>query len=459
MNPLISINPYNNEEIGRYEQDDSQTIKEKLNLSKSVQPNWSKLPITERQAYLRKIAAVLRKNKAQYGLLATQEMGKPISQGIAEVEKCATSLEYYAENAPLFLANEIITIEQNNSHYISYQPIGTVLAIMPWNFPFWQVYRAMGPILLSGNTMVLKHASNVTACAISIEEVVREAGLPDGVFTLLKVSSEAVNEVIANPIINAVTFTGSTNAGRKVAATAAQNLKKQVLELGGSDAYVILKDADLSIAVPTCVSGRLKNTGQSCVAAKRFVVEAPILADFETQFVTLMEQNRFGDPSDPSIDLGPMSRIDLRDELHEQVMKSVALGAKILTGGYIPEGTGAFYPPTVLTNVLPGMPAYDEELFGPVASIIKANDEADAIRIANDTQFGLGGAIFSNDVERASRIAEEDLQAGSIAVNDGVNSRPDMPFGGIKESGYGRELSRFGLLEFVNIKAISVKQQ
>jgi len=305
--------------------------------------------------------------------------------------------------------------------------------------------------------MVLKHASNVTGCALAIENAIREAGLPEYLFQTLIVPSSEMEEVIAHRLINAVTFTGSTSGGSKVAELAGKHLKKQVLELGGSDAYVILEDADLKNAVEVCVTSRLNNSGQSCISAKRFVVDKKVIGIFRSQMVALMEQRKYGDPMNTSTTVGPLARHDLRDQLHKQVMDSVAKGAEILCGGFIPEEEGAFYPPTVLANVKKGMPAYDEELFGPVAAIIEANDEADAIRIANDSVFGLGGAIFSRDIKKAEAIAEEQLQAGSIFVNDFVRSDARLPFGGIKQSGYGRELSYYGLREFVNIKTIFVR--
>jgi len=341
--------------------------------------------------------------------------------------------------------------------FISFQPLGVVLAIMPWNFPYWQVFRAMGPILAAGNTMVLKHASNVTGCALAIEQAIRSAGLPENIFQTLVLPSSAMEAVIADENIKAVTFTGSTAAGRKVAATAASHLKKQVLELGGSDAYVILQDADLENAVKTCVRSRLNNSGQSCIAAKRFIVDKKVIEPFTSKMVAEMKQKKFGDPMQEEMDLGPMARKDLRDDLHEQVSKSIQMGAEVLCGGYIPEGVGAYYPPTVLTKVKKGMPAYDEELFGPVAAIIEAEDEQDAIQKANDSSFGLGAAVFSENLEKAEHIAETQLQAGSVFVNEFVSSNPLLPFGGIKDSGYGRELSYFAVREFVNIKTIYIR--
>lgn len=455
-NTLVSINPFTGKEITHYKTDTSTVVKHKLEQAHKAFEKWSRISVRQRAAYLKALADYLQKNKKSMAETATLEMGKPYVQSITEIEKSATALTYYSDNGPRFLEPEIIETDAQKS-YVSFQPLGTVLAIMPWNFPYWQVFRAMGPILMAGNTMLLKHASNVTGCALNIEKALLEAGLPEYVFQTLVLSSAEVEPVIAHRYVQAVTFTGSTTAGSKVAEAAGRHLKKQVLELGGSDAYVILDDADLKKAVEVCVTSRLNNTGQSCISAKRFVVDKKVLQTFQTQMAELMQQKKYGDPMNTSVPLGPLARHDLRDQLHKQVEESVARGAKLLCGGYIPEEEGAFYPPTVLTHVKKGMPAYDEELFGPVAAIIEAQDEADAIRIANDSVFGLGGAVFSRDLKKAEKIAEEELQAGSIFVNDFVRSDARLPFGGIKQSGYGRELSHYGLREFTNVKTIFVR--
>jgi len=455
-NKLVSVNPFTGKEITHYNTDTPTIIKHKLEQSHKAFEKWSKVSIRQRAAYLKALADYLQKNKKSMAELATLEMGKPYVQSITEIEKSATTLTYYSDNGPRFLEPEPVETDAQTS-YVSFQPLGTVLAIMPWNFPYWQVFRAMGPILMAGNAMVLKHASNVTGCALAIEKALQEAGLPEYLFQTLILSSAEMEPVIAHRYINAVTFTGSNGGGSKVAEIAGKHLKKQVLELGGSDAYLVLEDADLKRAVEVCVTSRLNNTGQSCISAKRFVVHEKVRATFESQMVALMQEKKYGDPMNTSMQLGPMARHDLRDQLHKQVLDSVEKGAKILCGGFIPDEPGAFYPPTVLTGVKKGMPAYDEELFGPVAAIIEAKDDEDAIRIGNDSIFGLGGAVFSRDIKRAERIAEEELQAGSVFVNDFVRSDARMPFGGIKQSGYGRELSYYGLREFVNIKSIFVR--
>ncbi|HXF99607.1 MAG TPA: NAD-dependent succinate-semialdehyde dehydrogenase, partial [Bacteroidota bacterium] len=362
----------------------------------------------------------------------------------------------YADNAAKFLESEVIATDASKS-FVTFQPLGILLAIMPWNFPFWQVFRAAAPALMAGNTVVLKHASNVSGCALEIEKLLREAGLPLGVFSTLLLSSSRVNMLIEHPLVRAVTITGSTAAGKAVAAKAGAMLKKTVLELGGSDPYIVLEDANLDEAVATCVASRLINNGQSCIAAKRFIVVESVKKRFEEMFVERMKAQNVGDPLDPSVAVGPLARRDLRDELHHQVRRSIEKGARLLCGGEVPSGRGAFYPPTVLTNVAKGMPAYDEELFGPVAAIISAKDEADAIRIANDSAFGLGAAVFTSNLQKGERIAAEELEAGSCFVNAFVRSDPRLPFGGIKDSGYGRELSVFGIREFVNIKTVWVK--
>jgi succinate-semialdehyde dehydrogenase/glutarate-semialdehyde dehydrogenase len=385
------------------------------------------------------------------------EMGKPVADGRAEADKCAWACDYYAERAEGFLADQPAETEAAKS-YVAFRPLGVVLAVMPWNFPFWQVFRFAAPGLMAGNAAVLKHASNVPGCALAIEDVFRRAGFPDGLFrTLLIGSGRVEDEVLAHPKVRAATLTGSVAAGEAIGAQAGRRIKKTVLELGGSDAYLVLEDADLDQAVPACVASRLVNSGQSCIAAKRFIVPRAIAGELTERFVAEMRGKRMGDPLDESTKVGPQARRDLRDELHEQVEKSVAKGARLLLGGEVPEGPGAFYPPTVLTGVEPGMPAYDEELFGPAAAILEVEDEEEAIRVANDSRFGLGAAVFSRDLERAERIAADRLDAGCCFVNTFVKSDPRLPFGGVKESGYGRELGRFGIEEFVNVKTVWVK--
>lgn len=452
---LSSVNPATGKLIATYHIDNKEIVSKKIKQAQKAFEGWRQLSLKDRGNVLKDIAKELRKQKQKLAELATAEMGKPIKQSLAEVEKCAMNLEFYAKEGVKFLKDEIVETDARKS-YISFQPLGVVFAIMPWNFPYWQVFRAMGPALMAGNVMLLKHASNVSGCALAIENVIRKAGAPKGLFQTLLLPSGRVTPVIADPAIAAITFTGSTSAGSKVAATAATHIKKQVLELGGSDAYIILADADMDLAVKTSVDGRLVNSGQSCVAAKRFIAVKPIRQDFEKRMVEMMQAATFGNPMDESNKIGPMARADLREQLHAQVQKSIEMGAKLLCGGYIPEGEGAYYPPTVLSNVKKGMPAYDEELFGPVAAIIEAKDEKDAIRLANDSIYGLGSGIFSKNRKRAEEIAAKELQAGNSFVNAFVHSDPRLPFGGIKQSGYGRELSIFGIREFTNIKTVFI---
>lgn len=453
---ITSVNPATGKEIATYKTDDTKKIEGSLKSAQKAYESWRLLSFKERGVVLKRIAAIIRKNNKKLAELATKEMGKPIEQSLMEVEKCAMNMEYYAKHGAAMLADEIVKTEARKS-YVSYQPLGVVLAIMPWNFPYWQVFRAMGPILMAGNAMVLKHASNVSGCAKAIEKILKDADVPKGLFHTLLIPGSEVEPVIKHEAIAAVTLTGSTDAGKKVASVAAAHIKKQVLELGGSDAYIVMKDADMKLAVEVSVKGRLYNSGQSCVCAKRFIVDKAVKKEFETKMTEQMLASAFGDPMDKSNRIGPLARVDLRDELHQQVVKSIEMGAKLLCGGYIPEGGGAYYPPTVLTNVKKGMPAYDEELFGPVAAIIEAKDEAHAIQLANDSIYGLGSGIFSKNIKKAEKIAATQIQAGNCYVNAFVHSDPRLPFGGVKQSGYGRELSIFGIREFTNVKTVFIK--
>ncbi len=427
-----------------------------LNRAEKSFQSWRLLSFKDRRVMMMKVAGILRRNKDQYAKLMAQEMGKPLAQGQAEIEKCAVVCNFYAQQAEHFLSPELIHTEASKS-FITYLPLGIVLAVMPWNFPFWQVFRCVAPTLMAGNAVVLKHASNVCGCALAIEHIFKEVGFPPGLFSNVFISSPKVKDLIEHPLVKAVSLTGSTGAGMSIASHAGAVLKKAVLELGGSDPYIILEDADLEMAVETCVNSRLINGGQSCIAAKRFIVEDSVFNEFEERFTARMQLQRIGPPLHEGINLGPMARHDLRDHLHGQVQKSIKQGAKLLLGGAIPLGKGSFYPPTVLTHVRPGMVAYQEELFGPVAAIIKVADEQEAIQTANDTVFGLGAAVFTRDIKRGEQIAAKELQAGCCFVNDFVKSDFLLPFGGIKQSGYGRELGELGIREFVNIKTVYVK--
>jgi succinate-semialdehyde dehydrogenase / glutarate-semialdehyde dehydrogenase len=453
---ITSLNPATGEEIRRYPEMTPDEVNAAINAAHEAYRSWRERSFSQRAAPMKQAAEILRERAGEYAVLMAEEMGKPVRDGRAEAEKCAWVCDYYADNAAAFLGREDVTTDASSS-FVTFQPLGVVLAVMPWNFPFWQVFRFAAPALMAGNAAILKHASNVPGCALAIEEIFDDAGFPDHLFSSLLVGSSQVSAMIENPLVRAVTLTGSTPAGRAVAGRAGEMIKKTVLELGGSDPYIILDDADLDLAVTTCAYSRMINSGQSCIAAKRFIVTEKNRAEFERRFVAHMKSFRLGSPLDDETEVGPQARQDLRDDLHRQVEESVAAGARVLLGGEIPEGPGAFYPPTVLTDVLPGMPAYDEELFGPVAAIIPVAGEAEAIQVANDSIFGLGAAVFTRDGARGERLAAEAIEAGNVFVNSFVKSDPRLPFGGIKESGYGRELSHYGIKEFVNIKTVYVK--
>jgi len=452
---IESVNPATGETLKIYDEMTPQQTAAAVAEAHEAWKTWRTVPFADRAKPMRKAAAILRERKESFAKLMALEMGKPFRQGVAEAEKSALGCDYYADHAEAHLTPEATATDATKS-YVAFEPLGVVLAVMPWNFPFWQVFRFAAPALMAGNTGVLKHASNVPGCALEIEKVFADAGFPKGVFRTLLIGSKQVKAVIENPLVRAVTLTGSTPAGKAVAAQAGAVIKKTVLELGGSDPYIVLEDADLDLAVTACATSRLINSGQSCVNAKRLIVVEPLVSLFAEQFVAAMKTKKMGDPLADGTDIGPQARADLRDQLHQQVRDSVAKGARLLLGGEVPAGKGSFYPPTVLTGVKKGMPAYDEELFGPVATIISARDEADAIRIANDSIFGLGAAVFTKDMARGERVARE-LDAGCTFVNALVASDPRLPFGGVKESGYGRELGVYGIREFVNVKTVYVK--
>ena len=452
---IASVNPVNGQTVREYDPLPPAEVAQAVEAAHRAFLDWRHTSFAERAVPMRKAAAILRDRAPEFGRLMATEMGKPVTAGEGEARKCATTCDFYAENAERFLSREDAPTEARKS-FVAFNPLGVVLAVMPWNFPFWQVFRFAAPGLMAGNAGVLKHASNVPGCALAIEEIFREAGFPRDLFRTLLIGSDAVDAVIEHPLVRAVTLTGSGPAGRKVAAKAGSVLKKTVLELGGSDAYLILEDADLEAAATACAKGRLINSGQSCIAAKRFIVVEPVRERFEALLVEAMKAGRFGDPFDKDTEYGPIARRDLRDELHGQVRQSIEQGARLLLGGEMPDGPGAFYPATVLADLKPGMPAHDEEIFGPVASVIGVRDEAEAIAVANASVFGLGGGVFTRDLARGERIAAEALECGAAFVNQTVVSDPRLPFGGVKESGYGRELSHFGIREFVNIKAVSV---
>lgn len=452
---ITSISPTDGRVLAEYEETPPPEVRTAIEAAAARQREWEQVPFDERAAPMLKMAELLEGQRDELAALMADEMGKPLAQGLGEVDKCAWVCRHYAENAERILADTHIEADRSKS-YVAYRPLGVVLAVMPWNFPLWQVYRFLAPALMAGNGGLLKHASNVTGSALEIDRLVSEAGFPDGIFRTLVLPSSRVDEVLEHPSVVAATLTGSDPAGRAVATKAGSLLKKTVLELGGSDPYVVLADADLEKSAETCSSSRLINSGQSCIAAKRFIVEEPVVEEFTELFAAGIAKAVMGDPHDPATTLGPLARVDLRDELHDQVERSVEAGARLLMGGEVPDGPGAFYPPTVLTGVEKGMPAYHEETFGPVGSIIPAKDVEDAVRIANDSDFGLGGAVFTEDLEKGEEIARNRIQTGACFVNAFVASDPRLPFGGIKMSGYGRELSDMGMREFLNAKTVVV---
>ncbi|HEX5258110.1 MAG TPA: NAD-dependent succinate-semialdehyde dehydrogenase [Sphingomicrobium sp.] len=418
--------------------------------------NWRRTGFAERSAVVHKAAEILRSRKDEFARLMTEEMGKTLDEGRAEVEKCAFHCDWFADHAQDYLADEPVDIGAGET-FVTFNPVGVVLAVMPWNFPFWQVFRFAAPALMAGNGALLKHASNVPGCALAIEEVLHQAGVPHDLFRTLLLPSREVEALIQDDNVAAVTLTGSVEAGRSVATAAGSVLKKCVLELGGSDAYLVLEDADIEAAAKVAATARMVNGGQSCIAGKRFVVVRSVLELFERALVEAMRGFEIGDPTKEGARLGPMVSVKARDDVHAQVTKSIDKGARLLLGGKVPDRAGAWYPATVLSGVRPGQPAHDEEVFGPVAAIIAADDEADAIRIANASEFGLGSGVLTGDLDRGRRIAAQELEAGMSFVNDNVRSDPRAPFGGAKHSGYGRECSGFGIREFVNIKTVHVK--
>jgi succinate-semialdehyde dehydrogenase/glutarate-semialdehyde dehydrogenase len=452
-----SIDPASGEKLNTYQEMPADAVQATLEQCAAAQCAWANTAFAERSRLMRSAAQLLRANKEDYARLMVREMGKIYAQGVAEVEKCAWACDYYAEHAETFLSPEDVATEAAHS-FVTYKPLGVVLAVMPWNFPLWQVFRFAVPALMAGNGAVLKHAPNVFGCALLIEKLFLEAGFPENLFRALLIGVAQTTAAIHNPLVAAVSITSSVNAGRAVASEAGKALKKCVLELGGSDPFIVLEDADIDKAVQVGVVGRFQNSGQSCIAAKRFIIVDAVYDEFESKFVTAVKALKMGDPMEEGVYIGPLARVDLRDGLHDQVRRSVAAGARVLTGGEVPAGPGAFYPPTVLAGVRPGMAAWSEELFGPVATLIRVRDEREAIAVANATEFGLAGAVWTQDLARGERIAADEIQSGAAFVNDMSKSDPRMPFGGIRNSGYGRELSIYGIREFVNVHAVWVNR-
>lgn len=451
---IQAINPATGQLLAEYEPHTSHQIAERLDAAAQAFDVWRTTPLAERCRLLAVAAELLESRAADYAKLMTAEMGKPLRQATAEVEKCSLVCAHYAQQAAEMLSPQEVSSPAQRSE-VRFDPLGPVLAVMPWNFPFWQVFRFAAPALAAGNVGLLKHATNVPGCSLAIEGLFRDAGFPAGVFTTLLISSQHVESVIASPVVRAVTLTGSEHAGMAVAAIAGKHLKKCVLELGGSDPFIVLADADLNLAAQQAALARCQNSGQSCIAAKRFIVEAAIAEEFTARFVEQMQQLVVGDPTDPATDIGPLARADLRDSLHELVERSQQQGARLLAGGAPRPGPGYYYPPTVLDQVTPEMPVFAEETFGPVAAIVHARDVDHALELANQSAYGLGASIWSANAERAASLAPR-IDAGCVFINAMVKSDPRLPFGGIKRSGYGRELSDYGLREFVNIKTVWV---
>jgi len=453
--PIASINPATGETVKTYEELSDSEIDDKLEHAANTFGEYRGTTFSERAKWMTAAAEILEDKKLQIGEIMTTEMGKPIKAAIAEAEKCAWVCRFYAENAARFLADEAVQTNATNS-FIRYLPLGPVLAVMPWNFPFWQVFRFAAPALMAGNVALLKHASNVPACASTIEDIFHHADFPKGAFQTLLIGSGSVQRVIEDPRVKAVTLTGSESAGRQVASAAGKAIKKTVLELGGSDPFIVLPSANLDEAVHTAVTARTINNGQSCIAAKRFIVAEKIADEFEHRFVKAMERLAVGNPMDDTVQVGPLATAQILADLEAQVGKTVELGGRILTGGKRWIHPGYYYPPTVLTDIPEDSPAYREELFGPVAALFRVPGIEKAIRIANDTSFGLGASAWTNDEAEQARFIEE-LEAGAVFINGMVASDPRLPFGGVKNSGYGRELSVQGIREFVNIKSVWIK--
>ena len=449
---IRSLNPATGELLASFEAHDAATVERRLAAAAAAQRAWRERTVAERMPLLLSLARVLRRNAERYATLMTLEMGKPLAEARAEIEKCAVTCDFYAARAPGFLADEVVDSAASDSRIV-FDPLGVLLAVMPWNYPFWQALRAMAPALAAGNAVVLKHASNVPQCALALDDLFAEAEAPAGLYATLLVESPAVRGLIADPRVSAVTFTGSTPAGRDIAAAAGHAMKKQVLELGGSDPFIVLADADIPAAAQAAVRARFQNTGQSCIAAKRFIVEASVADAFADALTAGAAKLVVGDPLQPGTQMGPMARHNLRDELHAQVEASVAEGATLRLGGRPLDGPGAFYAATVLDHVTPAMTAGRQETFGPAAAILRVASAEEAVAVANGTEFGLGAALWTGNADRARALARQ-IEAGAVFVNGVVASDPRLPFGGIKQSGYGRELGVYGLREFTNMKTV-----
>lgn len=452
---IVSKNPATDEVLKELEELSDEQVEKKLQVAQAAYEKWRLTSFEERRQLMKKLGELFRSKAKEYGTLMSLEMGKPMAQAIAESEKCGLVCDYYADNIEALLADEKVETNASES-YVRFDPIGVVLAVMPWNYPFWQVMRFAAPAAMAGNVGILKHASNVPQCAEALEAAFLEAGFPEGVFQNLLVGSSKVEGIIQDPRVRAATLTGSEYAGSQVAMQCGKEIKRTVLELGGSDPFIVLDDADLDFTCEIAGKARLQNAGQSCIAAKRFIVMESVMDEFLEKFKAQFEAQVMGDPMNEATTIGPMSSAKARDDMHEQVQKSVEAGAEVLVGGKPVEGPGAFYEPTILTNVKEGMPAYSEEFFGPVALVISVKDEDEAIKVANATEFGLGASLWTSSIERAKKLIPH-IDSGAVFVNGMVKSDPRLPFGGVKKSGYGRELSHYGIKEFMNVKTVWIK--
>ena len=452
MTTIESVEPATEAVHARFASHSNADVRAAILAADTAFRSWREIPIADRAVPMRALARLLRERKERYARLITTEMGKPITEALAEIEKCAWTCDFYAEHAAAYLADEPVETNARAS-FVAFEPLGVILAVMPWNYPFWQVIRFLAPALMAGNAALLKHASNVPQCALALEEAVRDAGFPTGILKTLLLSGAEVEPVIADDRVRAVTLTGSTATGARIAELAGRGVKKAVLELGGSDPFIVLRDADLGAAAETAAKARFQNAGQSCIAAKRFLVDAPVAAEFERRFADAIRALRVGDPLDAATQVGPLAREDLRDTLERQVAESVRMGARVVVGGKRRAGKGWFYEPTLLADVTEDMPVLKEETFGPVAALLSVRDADEAVRVANSSPYGLGAALWTKDEASARAIARR-IESGSVFINGMVASDPRLPFGGVKKSGYGRELSSFGIREFVNIQTI-----
>ncbi len=453
--PLESINPATGETLASYGEMPWEEVDAILAQAQDCFDSWRNVSFADRGEILKTAGSLLRQRKQPYGELMAREMGKPVASAVGEIEKCAWVCEHFAEHAEAYLEPEVFETDAAKS-FVCYEPLGVMLAVMPWNFPFWQILRCAAPGLMAGNTFVVKPANSTYGCALEVEKVLRDAGLPQGGLTVLRIDIPGIEGVIRDHRVQSVTLTGSTRAGESVGGIAGNSITKCILELGGSDAFVVLEDADLDGAAAAGSFGRLQANGQSCIASKRFIVVEPVIEAFTEKLQAEMSKSVMGDPMDPDTTLGPLARVDLRDTLHDQVQRSVDAGAEVRMGGHIPDGDGAYYPATILAGVRPGMAAFDEELFGPVAAVIPAKDEAEAIALANQSPYGLSATVCSQDLERAERIARHHIQSGACFVNTFSRSDPRLPFGGIKQSGFGRELGRHGIQDLTNVKTVYI---